>query len=134
MTKRTPGMYAYYKNEIVKALKEDYQERVGYLMSDMPYEILVALRDEQILPQKEESVDSSRNRTIEVEETWTITYKRRSRTRVGDFQMTEMSFPTLFSNGTELDTQFYSSNSLQVEEEGDRMYLSPDDLRILARN
>jgi len=134
MTKRTPGMYAYYKNEIVKALKEDYQERVGYLMSDMPYEILVALRDEQILPQKEESVDSSRNRTIEVEETWTITYKRKSRTRVGDFQMTEMSFPTLFSNGTELDTQFYSSNSLQVEEEGDRMYLSPDDLRILARN
>ena len=134
MTKRTPGMYAYYKNEIVKALKEDYQERVGYLMSDMPYEILVALRDEQILPQKEESVDSSRNRTIEVEETWTITYKRRSRTRVGDFQMTEISFPTLFSNGTELDTQFYSSNSLQVEEEGDRMYLSPDDLRILARN
>ena len=120
MTKRTPGMYAYYKNEIVKALKEDYQERVGYLMSDMPYEILVALRDEQILPQKEESVDSSRNRTIEVEETWTITYKRKSRTRVGDFQMTEMSFPTLFSNGTELDTQFYSSNSLQVEEEGDR--------------
>jgi len=134
MTKRTPGMYAYYKNEVVKALEEDYQERVGYLMSDMPYEILVALRDEQILPQKEESVDSSRNRTIEVEETWTITYKRKSRTRVGDFQMTEMSFPTLFSNGTELDTQFYSSNSLQVEEEGDRMYLSPDDLRILARN
>ena len=113
-------MYAYYKNEIVKALKEDYQERVGYLMSDMPYEILVGLREEQILPQREESVESSRNRTVEVEETWTITYKRRSRTRVGDFQMTEISFPTLFSNGTELDTQFYSSNSLQVEEEGDR--------------
>ena len=120
MTKRTPGMYAYYKNEVVKALEEDYQERVGYLMSDMPYEILVGLREEQILPQKEESVDSSRNRTVEVEETWTITYKRRSRTRVGDFQMTEISFPTLFSNGTELDTQFYSSSSLQVEEAGDR--------------
>ena len=120
MTKRTPGMYAYYKNEVVKALEEDYQERVGYLMSDMPYEILVGLREEQILPQREESVESSRNRTVEVEETWTITYKRRSRTRVGDFQMTEISFPTLFSNGTELDTQFYSSSSLQVEEEGDR--------------
>jgi len=120
MTKRTPGMYAYYKNEIVKALEEDYQERVGYLMSDMPYEILVGLREEQILPQREESVESSRNRTVEVEETWTITYKRRSRTRVGDFQMTEISFPTLFSNGTELDTQFYSSSSLQVEEAGDR--------------
>jgi len=120
MTKRTPGMYAYYKNEVVKALEEDYQERVGYLMSDMPYEILVGLREEQILPQREESVESSRNRTVEVEETWTITYKRRSRTRVGDFQMTEISFPTLFSNGTELDTQFYSSSSLQVEEAGDR--------------
>ena len=118
--KRTPGMYSYYKNEINKALADDYNERVAYLMTDMPYEVLVSLRDEGILPQREESVASSRNRTVEVEETWTITYKRRSRTRVGDFQMTEISFPTLFSNGTELDTQFYSSSSLQVEEEGDR--------------
>ena len=37
-------MYSYYSNEVNKALDLEDHERVGYLIQDMPYEILVALR------------------------------------------------------------------------------------------
>ena len=74
-------MYAFYKNEVNYALDTGDHERVGFLISDMPYDILVALRKEGILPPRPdsdglESVDSSRERTMIVEQEWTVTYTR----------------------------------------------------------
>ena len=74
-------MYSYYSHEVNKALDLEDHERVGYLIQDMPYDILVALRKEGILPARRdsdglESVDSSRERTMIVEQEWTITYTR----------------------------------------------------------
>lgn len=74
-------MYSYYSHEVNKALDLEDHERVGYLIQDMPYDILVALRKEGILPARGdsdglESVDSSRERTMIVEQEWTITYTR----------------------------------------------------------
>ena len=74
-------MYSYYSNEVNKALDLEDHERIGYLIQDMPYEILVALRREGILPARRdsdgtESVDSSRERRMIVEQEWTITYTR----------------------------------------------------------
>ena len=81
MKKRYPSMYSYYSNEVNKALDLEDHERIGYLIQDMPYEILVALRREGILPARRdsdgtESVDSSRERRMIVEQEWTITYTR----------------------------------------------------------
>ena len=74
-------MYAFYKNEVNYALDTGDHERVGYLISDMPYDILVTLRKEGILPSRPdsdgtESVENSRERTMIVEQEWTITYTR----------------------------------------------------------
>jgi len=74
-------MYSYYSHEVNKALDLEDHERVGYLIQDMPYDILIALRKEGILPPRPdsnglESVDSSRERTMIVEQEWTITYTR----------------------------------------------------------
>ena len=74
-------MYSYYSHEVNKALDLEDHERIGYLIQDMPYDILVALRKEGILPPRPdsdglESVDSSRERTMIVEQEWTITYTR----------------------------------------------------------
>ena len=74
-------MYSYYSQEVNKALDLEDHERVGYLIQDMPYDILVALRKEEILPPRPdssglESVDSSRERTMIVEQEWTVTYTR----------------------------------------------------------
>jgi hypothetical protein len=79
--KRYPSMYSYYSHEVNKALDLEDHERVGYLIQDMPYDILVALRKEGILPARRdsdglESVDSSRERTMIVEQEWTVTYTR----------------------------------------------------------
>jgi len=81
MKKRYPSMYSYYSQEVNKALDLEDHERVGYLIQDMPYDILVALRKEEILPPRPdssglESVDSSRERTMIVEQEWTVTYTR----------------------------------------------------------
>ena len=81
MKKRYPSMYSYYSNEVNKALDLEDHERVGYLIQDMPYDILVALRREGILPSRPdssglESVDSSRERRMIVEQEWTVTYTR----------------------------------------------------------
>jgi len=74
-------MYSYYSHEVNKALDLEDHERVGYLIQDMPYDILIALRKEGILPPRPdsnglESVDSSRERTMIVEQEWTVTYTR----------------------------------------------------------
>jgi len=74
-------MYSYYSDEVNKALDLEDHERVGYLIQDMPYDILVALRKEGILPARRdsdglESVASSRERTMIVEQEWTVTYTR----------------------------------------------------------
>ena len=81
MKKRYPSMYSYYSNEVNKALDLEDHERVGYLIQDMPYDILVTLRKEGILPARRdsdgtESVDSSRERRMIVEQEWTVTYTR----------------------------------------------------------
>ena len=81
MKKRYPSMYSYYSDEVNKALDLEDHERVGYLIQDMPYDILVALRKEGILPARRdsdglESVASSRERTMIVEQEWTVTYTR----------------------------------------------------------
>jgi hypothetical protein len=81
MNKRYPSMYSYYSHEVNKALDLEDHERVGYLIQDMPYDILVALRKEGILPPRPdsdglESVDNSRERTMIVEQEWTVTYTR----------------------------------------------------------
>ena len=74
-------MYEFYYREVDKALNEEDHERVGYLIQDMPYDILVILRREGLLPPRPdsdglESVANSRERTMVVEQEWTVTYTR----------------------------------------------------------
>ena len=139
MRKRTPGMYAFYKNEVNHALDTGDHERVGYLISDMPYDILVVLRREGILPARRdsdgtESVENSRRRTYKVEQEWTVTY-----TRVLEFTVASVgddkadqdhveslvdtpSFPTEFENGVLIEDVKAQIDIYPVEEEGDRDY------------
>jgi len=150
MRKRTPGMYAFYKNEVIKALDGDDNERVGYLMSDMPYEILVELRNEGILPPRPdsdgtESVENSRRRTYKVEQDWTVTY-----TRVLEYTIASQgddkadqdhveslvdtpSFPTEFENGVLIEDVKACIDIYPVEEVGDRVYLSEEDQAIVEK-
>lgn len=81
MKKRYPSMYSFYYAEVDKALNHEDYERVGYLIKDMPYDILIALRKDGLLPPRPdsdglESVESSRERTMIVEQEWTIIYTR----------------------------------------------------------
>ena len=139
MRKRTPGMYAFYKNEVVKALDGDDNERVGYLMSDMPYEVLVELRNEGILPPRpdsdgRESVENSRKRTYKVEQDWAVTYTRVLEYTIdstGDDQADQDKvedmvdtpcFPTEFENGVVIEDVKAQIDIYPVEEEGDRDY------------
>ena len=139
MRKRTPGMYAFYKNEVGQALEVGDHERVGYLISDMPYEILVELRNEGILPPRPdsnglESVENSRRRTYKVEQEWMVSY-----TRVLEFTIASHgddkadqdhveslvdtpSFPTEFENGVVIEDVHPRIEIYEVEQEGDRDY------------
>ncbi len=149
MRRRTPGMYAFYKNEVVKALDGDDNERVGYLMSDMPYEVLVELRNEGILPPRPdsdgtESVENSRRRTYKVEEEWTVTYTRVLEYTIashGDDKADQdhveslvdtPSFPTEFENGVVIEDVHPRIEIYEVEQEGDRVYLNKEDQAIMA--
>jgi len=139
MRKRTPGMYAFYKNEVIKALDWGDHKRVGYLISDMPYEVLVELRREAVLPPRPdsdglESVENSRKRTYKVEQDWTVTYTRVLEYTIdslGDDKadkatvksMVDMpSFPTEFENGVVLDNASSRINVEPVELPEDRQY------------
>jgi hypothetical protein len=129
MRRRTPGMYAYYKNEATRAMDEGDHERIGYLIHDMPYEVLIELRKESILPPRPdsdglESVENSRKRTYKVEQDWTVTYTRVLEYTIdslGDDKtdkatvksMVDMpSFPTEFENGVVLE---HASSRIHVE-------------------
>jgi hypothetical protein len=152
MRKRTPGMYAYYKNESTRAMDEGDHERIGYLISDMPYEVLVGLRNEGILPPRPdsdglESVENSRKRTFKVEETFTVYYTRTLEytiPSIGDDEQDERevesmvdtpSFPTGFENGVILDYATSRTHVEPVEVEGDRtyeddrVYMNKEDIR-----
>jgi hypothetical protein len=148
MRKRTPGMYAFYKNEVVKALDGDDHERVGYLMSDMPYEVLVELRNEGILPPRpdsdgRESVENSRRRTYKVEQEWMVSYTRVLEYTIashGDDKADQdhveslvdtPSFPTEFENGVVIQDIHPRIEIYPVEEVGDRIYLSEEDQAIV---
>jgi hypothetical protein len=152
MRKRTPGMYAYYKNESIKAMDNGDHERIGYLISDMPYEVLVELRNEGILPPRPdsdglESVENSRKRTFKVEETFTVYYTRTLEytiPSIGDDEQDERevesmvdtpSFPTGFENGVILD---YATSKIYVEPvelPEDRQYdLTQNEMALLERN
>ena len=148
MRKRTPGMYAFYKNEVVKALDGDDNERVGYLMSDMPYEVLVELRNEGILPPRpdsdgRESVENSRRRTYKVEQEWMVSYTRVLEYTIashGDDKADQdhveslvdtPSFPTEFENGVVIQDIHPRIEIYPVEEVGDRIYLSEEDQAIV---
>ena len=139
MRKRTPGMYAFYKNEVGQALEVGDHERVGYLISDMPYDILVELRREGLLPFRTdsdgtESVENSRRRKYKVEQDWTVTYKRVLEftvASIGDDKADEdhveslvdtPSFPTEFENGVVIEDVRACIDIYPVEEEGDRDY------------
>ena len=129
MRRRTPGMYAYYKNESTRAMDEGDHERIGYLIHDMPYEVLVELRKESILPPRPdsdglESVENSRKRTYKVEETFEVYYTRTLEytiPSIGDDEADERevegmvdtpSFPTGFENGVVLD---YATSKIHIE-------------------
>jgi hypothetical protein len=148
MRRRTPGMYAFYKNEVVKALDGDDHERVGYLMSDMPYEVLVELRNEGILPPRpdsdgRESVENSRRRTYKVEQEWMVSYTRVLEYTIashGDDKADQdhveslvdtPSFPTEFENGVVIQDIHPRIEIYPVEEVGDRIYLSEEDQAIV---
>jgi hypothetical protein len=148
MRRRTPGMYAFYKNEVVKALDGDDHERVGYLMSDMPYEVLVELRNEGILPPRPdsdgtESVENSRRRTYKVEQEWMVSYTRVLEYTIashGDDKADQdhveslvdtPSFPTEFENGVVIQDIHPRIEIYPVEEVGDRIYLSEEDQAIV---
>ena len=139
MRKRTPGMYAFYKNEVVKALDGDDNERVGYLMSDMPYEVLVELRNEGILPPRPdsdgtESVENSRRRKYKVEQDWTVTYTRVLEYTIashGDDKADQdhveslvdtPSFPTEFENGVVIEDVKAQIDIYPAELPEDRIY------------
>lgn len=141
-------MYAFYKNEVVKALDGDDHERVGYLMSDMPYEVLVELRNEGILPPRpdsdgRESVENSRRRTYKVEQEWMVSYTRVLEYTIashGDDKADQdhveslvdtPSFPTEFENGIVIQDIHPRIEIYPVEEVGDRIYLSEEDQAIV---
>ena len=136
--KRYPSMYSYYSHEVNKALDLEDHERVGYLIQDMPYDILVALRKEGILPARRdsdglESVDSSRERTMIVEQEWTITYTRvkevvidRTGSEYEDVNSAirlteEVTFPTEIGDVLICDIKD-STNAYPKETLGDREY------------
>ena len=136
--KRYPSMYSYYSHEVNKALDLEDHERVGYLIQDMPYDILVALRKEGILPARGdsdglESVDSSRERTMIVEQEWTITYTRvkevvidRTGSEYEDVNSAirlteEVTFPTEIGDVLICDIKD-STNAYPKETLGDREY------------
>ena len=150
MRKRTPGMYAFYKNEVVKAPDGDDNERVGYLMSDMPYEVLVELRNENILPPRpdsdgRESVENSRRRTYKVEQEWMVSYTRVLEYTIashGDDKADQdhveslvdtPSFPTEFENGVVIQDIHPRIEIYEVEQKGDRVYLSEEDQAIVEK-
>ena len=150
MRKRTPGMYAFYKNEVGQALEVGDHERVGYLISDMPYEILVELRNEGILPPRPdsnglESVENSRRRTYKVEQEWMVSY-----TRVLEFTIASHgddkadqdhveslvdtpSFPTEFENGVVIEDVRACIDIYPVEVPEDRVYLNEEDQAIVEK-
>ena len=57
MTKRTPGMYYFYYNEITKAIHNEDYDRVDYLVSDAPKEVKKALIRNEVI---EGSVEETR--------------------------------------------------------------------------
>ena len=139
MKKRIPGMYAFYKTEINHALDTGDHERVGFLISDMPYDILVELRRDGLLPNRRdsdgtESVENSRKRTYKVEQDWTVTYTRILEFTIdstGDDQTDQDKvenmvdtpcFPTEFENGVVIEDVKACIDIYPVEEEGDRDY------------
>jgi len=152
MRRRTPGMYAYYKNESTRAMDEGDHERIGYLIHDMPYEVLVELRKESILPPRpdsdgRESVENSRKRTFKVEETFVVYYTRTLEYTVesiGDDKADERevegmvdtpSFPTGFENGVVLDYATSKIHIEPVELPEDRNYsLTQNEMELLERN
>ena len=142
-------MYSYYSHEVNKALDLEDHERVGYLIQDMPYDILVALRKEGILPPRPdsnglESVDSSRERTMMVEQEWTITYTRikeviidRTGSEYEDVNsalrlIDEVTFPEEIGDVLICDIKD-STNAYPKETLEDRMYLSEEDQAIMAK-
>lgn len=148
MRKRTPGMYAFYKNEVNNALDTGDHDRVGYLMGDMPYEVLVELRNEGILPPRPdsdgtESVENSRRRTYKVEQEWMVSYTRVLEYTIashGDDKADQdhveslvdtPSFPTEFENGVVIQDIHPRIEIYPVEEVGDRIYLSEEDQAIV---
>jgi len=139
MKKRIPGMYAFYKTEVNNALDSGDHERVGFLISDMPYDILVELRRDGLLPNRRdsdgtESVENSRKRTYKVEQDWTVTYTRVLEYTIdstGDDQADQDKvedmvdtpcFPTEFENGVLIEDVKACIDIYPVEEEGDRDY------------
>jgi hypothetical protein len=148
MRRRTPGMYAFYKNEVNNALDTGDHDRVGYLMGDMPYEVLVELRNEGILPPRPdsdgtESVENSRRRTYKVEQEWMVSYTRVLEYTIashGDDKADQdhveslvdtPSFPTEFENGVVIQDIHPRIEIYPVEEVGDRIYLSEEDQAIV---
>ena len=57
MTKRTPGMYYFYYNEITEAIHNEDYDRVDYLVSDAPKEVKKALIRNEVI---EGSVEETR--------------------------------------------------------------------------
>ena len=150
MKKRIPGMYAFYKTEVNHALDIGDHERVGFLISDMPYDILVVLRREGILPARRdsdgtESVENSRRRTYKVEQDWTVTYSRVLEftvASIGDDKADEdhveslvdtPSFPTEFENGVVIEDVRACIDIYPVEVPEDRVYLNEEDQAIVEK-
>jgi len=150
MKKRIPGMYAFYKTEVNHALDTGDHERVGFLISDMPYDILVELRREGLLPFRTdsdgtESVENSRKRTYKVEQDWTLTYTRVLEFTIdstGDEQADQDKvenmvdtpcFPTEFENGVVIEDVKACIDIYPVELPEDRVYLNPEDQAIVEK-
>jgi len=143
-------MYAFYKTEVNHALDTGDHERVGFLISDMPYDILVELRREGLLPFRTdsdgtESVENSRKRTYKVEQDWTLTYTRVLEFTIdstGDEQADQDKvenmvdtpcFPTEFENGVVIEDVKACIDIYPVELPEDRVYLNPEDQAIVEK-
>ena len=143
-------MYAFYKTEVNHALDTGDHERVGFLISDMPYDILVELRREGLLPFRTdsdgtESVENSRKRTYKVEQDWTVTYTRVLEYTIdstGDDQADQDKvedmvdtpcFPTEFENGVVIEDVKACIDIYPVEVPEDRVYLNPEDQAIVEK-
>jgi len=139
MNKRYPSMYEFYRREVDEALNQEDHERVGYLIQDMPYDILIILRKEGLLPPRPdsdglESVENSRERTMIVEQEWTVTYTRSKEVvidRTGceyedvnsALRLTEeVTFPTEIGDVLICDIKD-NTDVYPVEEHGDREYV-----------